>query len=917
MARLARRPGEPRPSTGARSWRRAGSWWRLGTRSVAGQVFLFQAVIVLLLVAAAATAVVLQAHRDSQQEATNRSLAVAGTFANSPGMVAALLSPDPTAILQPRAEAARKLSGVDFVVVTNAQGIRYTHPNPSRIGQHFVGNIKPAQEGHAFTARNVGTLGPAVYAVVPVFGPGHKVIGLVSAGITIAKVSTAVEQQLPVLLGAAAGGLLLTTAGTVFMNRRLRRQTHGLGPTEMTRMYEHHDAVLHAVREGVLIVGGDGRLLLVNDEASLLLGLPPDPEGRYVSELGLAPETERLLTSEEVADDEVVNSGERQLVLNRRPTDRAGGPPGWVTTLRDSTELRALSGRAERARGRLALLYEASTQIGTTLDVTRTAEELARVAAPRFADFVTVDLAEPVLSGKEPGPRAGEALRRIAVHGVAADSPLYRVGTEFSLVPFSPQSESLVIGEPVLTGDLRSSDTWSRHDPERGELLLEYGFHSFITVPLLARGVMLGMVNFWRARRPEPFEQDDISLAGELAGRAAVCIDNARRYTHEHTMAVVLQHSLLPNRLPEQSALDLAYRYLPAESGVGGDWFDVLALPGARVALVVGDVVGHGVHAAATMGRLRTAVANFSALDLPPEELLGHLDELVSRIDAEEQDADAPVEDGSAPRPSEGRTAVTGATCVYAVYDPASGLCTVARAGHPPPALVHPDGTAEFLDLPAGLPLGIGGLPYETTEFTLEEGSRLVLYTDGLIEDRAWDIDVGFDHLRTTLTGTPGQDPDATCEAVLHALVPDRPNDDIAVLVARVRRLDADRIAEWTVPHDPAAVAAVRAQVSRRLTEWGLAEAAFTTELVLSELITNAIRYASGPIGVRLLRDRTLICEVSDTSATSPHLRAAAATDEGGRGLFLVAQFADRWGTRYTARGKVIWTETALPRHGG
>ncbi|MEE1799050.1 MULTISPECIES: SpoIIE family protein phosphatase [unclassified Streptomyces] len=925
MARLARRPGEPRPSAGPRSWWRAGSrsrggsWLRIGNSSVAGQVFLFQAVIVLLLVAAAATAVVLQAHRDSQQEATNRSLAVAGAFANSPGMVAALRSPDPTAILQPRAEAARKISGVDFVVVTNPQGIRYTHPNPARIGQHFVGNLKPAQAGHPFTARNTGTLGPAVYAVVPVFGPGHKVVGLVSAGITIAKVSTAVEEQLPVLLGAAAGGLLLATAGTAFMNRRLRRQTHGLGPTEMTRMYEHHDAVLHAVREGVLIVGGDGRLLLVNDEAALLLGLPPNPEGRYVSELGLAPETARLLTSEQVADDEVVNSGERQLVVNRRPTDRAGGPPGWVTTLRDSTELRALSGRAERARGRLTLLYEASTQIGTTLDVTRTAEELARVAVPRFADFVTVDLAEPVLRGEEPGPATatGSGLRRIAVHGIAEESPLYRVGVEFSLMPSTPQSASLAEGEPVLTTDLRSSDTWRRHDHERGELLMAYGFHSFITVPLLARGVMLGMVNFWRAQRPEPFEQDDISLAGELAGRAAVCIDNARRYTHEHTMAVVLQHSLLPNRLPEQSALDLAYRYLPAESGVGGDWFDVLALPGARVALVVGDVVGHGLHAAATMGRLRTAVANFSALDLPPEELLGHLDELVSRIDEEEEGADGRGEDDAAARPSGGRTAVTGATCVYAVYDPASGLCTVARAGHPPPALVHPDGTAEFLDLPAGLPLGIGGQPYETTEFTLEEGSRLVLYTDGLIEDRAWDIDVGFEHLRTALSGRPGHDPEATCRAVLDALVPDRPSDDIAVLVARARRLDTDRIAEWTVPHDPAAVAAVRAEVSRRLTAWGLEEAAFTTELVLSELITNAIRYASGPIGVRLLRDRTLICEVSDTSSTSPHLRAAAATDEGGRGLFLVAQFADRWGTRYTAHGKVIWTETALPRGGG
>ncbi|MEV7088418.1 SpoIIE family protein phosphatase [Streptomyces sp. NPDC093085] len=949
---MARRPGEPRPSTGPRSWRRrvalrrAGGaassrtgarggtrgtepWWRpgngwLGSSSVAGQVFLFQAVIVLLLVAAAAGAVLLQAKRDSEAEATHRSLAVAEAFANAPGMAGALKAADPTAILQPRAEAARERSGVDFVVVTDTEGIRYTHPKPDRIGKHFVGTIEPALKGHPTTEKITGTLGPLVQAVVPVYGPDGKVVGLVSAGITVAKVSSAVNEQLPLLLAIAAGGLLLTTLGTGLMNRRLRRQTHGLGPAEMTRMYEHHDAVLHAVREGVLIVGGDGRLLLANDEAALLLGLPGEPEGRHVTELGLPPETARLLASEGVADDQVITSGERQLVVNRRATDQDGGPPGWVTTLRDSTELHALSGRAETARGRLTLLYEASTRIGTTLDVTRTAEELARVVVPRFADFVTVDLSEPVLRGEEPGPDAvaGDGLRRVAVHGVRDDAPLYPVGEDFRLVAHTPQTESLAGGEPVLTADLTVSDDWCRQDPEGGRRLTAYGFHSFIVAPLVARGVLMGMVNFWRAGHQEPFEEDDLSLAGELAGRAAVCIDNARRFTHEHTRAVVLQHSLLPKGLPEQSALDLAYRYLPAESGVGGDWFDVLTLPGARVALVVGDVVGHGLHAAATMGRLRTAVANFSALDLPPEELLGHLDELVGRIDEEE---------AAGPGGTEYRTPVTGATCAYAVYDPASGRCAVARAGHPPPVLVHPDGTAEFLELPAGLPLGIGGMPYETTEFTLPEGSRLVLYTDGLVEDRRADIDVGLERLRTALATAPSRaleaaggpgagggvdptDPEATCRAVLEALVPERPGDDIAVLVARVRRLDSDRIAEWTVPHDPAAVAGIRADVSRRLASWGLEEAAFTIELMLSELITNAIRYASGPIGVRLLRDRTLICEVSDTSATSPHLRAATATDEGGRGLFLVAQFADRWGTRYTADGKVIWTETALPR---
>jgi anti-sigma regulatory factor (Ser/Thr protein kinase) len=304
------------------------------------------------------------------------------------------------------------------------------------------------------------------------------------------------------------------------------------------------------------------------------------------------------------------------------------------------------------------------------------------------------------------------------------------------------------------------------------------------------------------------------------------------------------------------------------------------------------------------MGRLRTAVHNFSSLDLLPEEILGHLDELVGRIDQEAVAAD-------------GGVGVTGATCLYAIYDPASGRCAMARAGHLQPALVLPDGSVDFADPPAGPPLGLGGVPFQTAEVTLPEGSVLVLYTDGLVEARDRDIDVGLDLLRGTLADTAGRSPEQVCATVLRTMLPTRPVDDVALLVARCRRLAPDQVAEWDVPYDPAAVGAVRAEVTRRLAEWGLAELAFATELVLSELITNAIRHATGPIGVRLLRDRSLICEVSDTSSTSPHLRHATATDEGGRGLFLVAQFAARWGTRYTAGGKVIWAEQPLPSGAG
>ncbi len=370
--------------------------------------------------------------------------------------------------------------------------------------------------------------------------------------------------------------------------------------------------------------------------------------------------------------------------------------------------------------------------------------------------------------------------------------------------------------------------------------------------------------------------------------------------TGDHTMAVTLQQSLLPHGLPEQDALDVAYRYLPAQSGVGGDWFDVIPLSGTRVALVVGDIVGHGMHAAATMGRLRTAVHNFSMLDLPPDDLLAHLDELVGRIDKDEAAAS-------------GDASITGATCLYAIYDPVSRCCELARAGHLPPALVQPDGTAEYLELPAGPPLGLGGLPFETVQQRLPEGSQLVLYTDGLVEDRNRDIDLGLELLRSTLAGST-RTPEETCDAVLDALLPANPKDDVALLVARTRALPDDQIAQWDVLFDPAAVAGVRAAASLQLAAWGLDEMVFTTELILSELITNAIRYATGPIHVRLLRDRSLICEVSDTSSTSPHLRYAATMDEGGRGLFLVAQFAEHWGTRHTPARKIIWAEQPLPK---
>ncbi|MFF3851372.1 SpoIIE family protein phosphatase [Streptomyces sp. NPDC002328] len=547
------------------------------------------------------------------------------------------------------------------------------------------------------------------------------------------------------------------------------------------------------------------------------------------------------------------------------------------------------------ARRRLELLSEVSTRIGTTLDVRRTAEELAETAVPGLADFVTVDLPEAVLRGEESADAAGD-LRRTVVHGIRDGLPFRPVGKRVDYGPTTPQLRCLADGQAVLEPDLKTASGWLAQDPELTEQLLSH-IHSLIAVPLIARGVVLGVAGFYRGRNAAPFTDDDRRLVQELAVRAALSIDNARRYTRERTMVLALQRSLLPHGLPDQAAVEVAHRYLPAESDVGGDWYDVVPLSGTRVGLFVGDVVGHGMLSAATMGRLRTAARSFAELDFPPDDVLAHLDNLVGRLDRED-----PVSDGGG---------IIGATCLYAIYDPTSQQCTMARAGHPPPAVVHPGGAVSFPELPAGPPLGLGGLPFEAAEIHLPEDSRLVLYTDGLIEDRQRDVDVVLDQLRGVLAQAE-RTPDETCQAVLDTVAPAHPSDDIALLVARTHALDPDRIATWDLPADPALVSEVRADAVRKLADWGLDETAFAAELMLSELVTNAIRHGAGPIRVRLIHDRTLICEVSDASNTAPHLRRAAGTDEGGRGLFLVAQLSRSWGTRYLPQGKVIWAECGL-----
>ncbi|MFF1444317.1 SpoIIE family protein phosphatase [Streptomyces sp. NPDC058295] len=573
------------------------------------------------------------------------------------------------------------------------------------------------------------------------------------------------------------------------------------------------------------------------------------------------------------------------------------------------------------ARRLLSLVNEAGTRVGTTLDVMRTAQELADFAVPGFADFVIVDLLEPVLSTEghgawltDAGPApARPVMRRAGMCSVREGCPeaVARIGDRVDFLPPPHDAHLLIDGEPILIPVLDpSDDLWTTEQPERAVSIREFGLHSLISVPMRARNTALGLATFVRSLNPVSFRSDDVMLARELVARAALCVDNARRYTREHTAAVTLQRSLLPHALAGGTALELASSYLPADAtdGVGGDWFDVIPLSGARVGLVVGDVVGHGIAAAATMGRLRTAVQTLADMEMPPDELLAHLDDLVLRLSAERTGAER-THDAAA---QQGATAFLGATCLYAVYDPVTRRCTMARAGHPPPVVVAPDGRVSFPEPPAGPPLGLGGMAFEATEIELAENSLIGLYTDGLVEGADRDIEQGMSRLGEVLARSDA-DLATLCTSAVRQLVPVPQPDDIALLLARTHALGADHVVSWEVPADPAAVGDVRARATRQVEAWGLAELAMTSELIVSELVTNAVRYATPPIRLRLILDARLTCEVSDASSTAPRLRHARITDEGGRGLFLVAQLAHRWGARYTADGKIIWAEQELP----
>ncbi|MER6047366.1 SpoIIE family protein phosphatase [Streptomyces sp. NPDC001793] len=694
---------------------------------------------------------------------------------------------------------------------------------------------------------------------------------------------------------------------------------------------------------GFTLFGTDLRLLRVNERFATVFGGPASRyRGGTPHDFLPRPEAERmtaalrrvLTTGEPVSEMQLVGHvpGEddrrRWSVSLYRLHGASGRPIGVAALASDVTGRRRAEREAANARRNLALLNEAGARIGNSLDLETTARTLLDVAVPQFCDLASVDLYQGLLAGDEgqPGMSDGSAeLRRVAFASAVSDVPLPAGAPEETPVavgavhryPFnSPCAAALRTAQAQIIPGRESDD-----GPELGAVV-----HSTLAVPMVARDTVVGLVQFSRTKGSEPFGERDTALAVELAARAAVCIDNARLYRREHERALILQRSLLPPGDPEAAGLDIACRYLPGTTAteVGGDWFDVIELPGHRTALVVGDVMGRGLRAAVAMGELRTAVRTLALLDLEPAEVLGALDEIARGLggngDRGAMARTARSRSGAASGgPAQDRSARTAdlsevylATCVYAVYDPITRRCTFANAGHLPPVLVEEGEEALLLDVPPGMPLGVGGEPFEEIEVEVPDGALLALYTDGLVESRHHPLDEGLQAFRRALSdsGRPLED---VCDHVLSALETGHGEDDIALLMARVHGLPKDAVGDWSLAPEPRSVARARELARDQLTDWGLQALVDTTELLVSELVTNALRHGQGEIRLRLLLDRTLVCEVWDADLAQPRRRRARDTDEGGRGLQLVGLLSEGWGSRRTPRGKTVWFELALP----
>lgn len=359
--------------------------------SLGRQLFVLQLAVIVLIVGAGTLLAFLDAQRVSEAGAERRVLTLASALAELPEVRSALQQDDPSGVLQPIAESVREATGTDFIVFMAPDRTRYTHPNPDRIGEPFLGTIEPALAGGTVTETYEGTLGPSVRAVVPVRDESGEVVALVAIGVLRSQIGRELLERVPVLIGVAAVATTVAALGSLVISRRLSRQTLGLGPVEITRMYEQHDAVLHAVREGLVIIDREGRLALANDEAVRLLDLPDDAEGREVDGLGLDEPLRTLLRSGEPVNDELVVYRDRVLVASSEPATKDGRVLGVVTTLRDHTELETLSGELDSARGFADALRAQAHESANRLHTVVTMIELGQ--PEKAVEFATVELA--------------------------------------------------------------------------------------------------------------------------------------------------------------------------------------------------------------------------------------------------------------------------------------------------------------------------------------------------------------------------------------------------------------------------------------------------------------------------------------------------------------------------------------------
>ncbi|MFF9425684.1 SpoIIE family protein phosphatase [Streptomyces sp. NPDC014746] len=589
----------------------------------------------------------------------------------------------------------------------------------------------------------------------------------------------------------------------------------------------------------------------------------------------------------------------------QRPAAPGGpGSPGAVAVA-VSPQPPGGDGLARREGDRLRFVGAATRRIARGIDLDEIVLGLCRATVPTFSDEILVYLRDPLPVGDE-RPVAPFVLRlRRSDRLRLSDAE----GEELVLVPDPDPTPAAELCEvrgggalaEVLRGVRPVFGDSAAAKAALAELLgpehpLPGGLRA-VLAPLRGRRRVIGAAVFLRRPERAGFEPNDLLVAAQLATHTALGIDKAVLYGREAYIADELQRTMLPDSLPQPTGVRLASRYLPAAetARVGGDWYDAIPLPGSRVALVVGDVMGHSMTSAAIMGQLRTTAQTLAGLDLPPQEVLHHLDEQAQRL-------------------GENRMA----TCMYAVYDPVSHRITVANAGHPPPILLHLGGRAEVLRVPPGAPIGVGGVDFEAVELDAPAGATLLLYTDGLVESRLRDVWTGIEQLRERLAATaqltgPDHSPplEALCDDVLDMLGPGDRDDDIALLAARFDGIAPSDVAYWFLEPEDAAPGRARRLARRALARWDLEELTDSVELLISEVVTNAVRYAERPVTLRLLRTDVLRCEVGDDSPQLPRQRRARDTDEGGRGLFLVNRLARRWGATRLSGGKVVWFELA------